>query len=308
MKLLRSQSKIALAATIVIRLLPLSCVAQQVAVPVSSIKQHLSLYKGNDTKREAALKQLFIEAGCPPATLSEQIVPTRKQPNVICLLPSATPATIVVGAHFDHVDKGDGIVDNWSGAALLPSLFQTLAASPRQHTFVFVGFTGEESGLVGSSFYVKQLSSDQLAHIEAMINLDTLGLGPTKVWISQSDPRLVNTIATVAHILDIHIAGMNVDGFGESDEESFVAQKVCTLMIHSLTPSNAHILHRPEDNPTAIHLDDYYDTFRLLAAYLPALDALPLPSHHVCIAKPVDNSSFSSPRFRRRLPATSIPH
>jgi hypothetical protein len=117
-----------------------------------------------------------------------------------------------------------------------------------------------------------------------MINLDSLGLGPTEVWVSQSDPRLVNTIAAVAHLINIPIAGMNTNGFGESDEESFIAQKVCTLMIHSLTPANAHILHRPDDNPTAIHLPDFYDTFRLLATY-PAFFryfALPQPArmHH----------------------------
>jgi hypothetical protein len=139
-----------------------------------------------------------------------------------------------------------------------------------------------------------------------MINLDTLGLGPTKVWVSQSDPRLVNTIAAVAHIINIPIAGMDVNGLGESDEESFIAQKVCTLTIHSLTPDNAHILHRPDDNPTAIHLSDLYDTFRLLTTYLPSLDTLAYPSQHVCTIKPVDNTAFRSrSRVRpQRSPAT----
>jgi putative aminopeptidase FrvX len=222
---------------------------------------------------------------------------------VICLLPGTTTATIIVGAHFDHVDEGDGIVDNWSGASLLPSLFQTLATAPRKHTFVFIGFTCEEGGLIGSDFYVNQLKSEQLADIQAMINLDSLGLGPTGVWISQSDPRLVNTIAALAHSINLPIIGANVDGFGESDEEPFIARKVCTLMIHTLTPANAHILHRPADNPTAIHHSDYYDTFRLLAAYLPALDDLTYPSGHTCTAKPIDNLSFRALNpFRRRTP------
>ena len=101
-------------------------------------------------------------------------------------LPGSTPQVIVVGAHFDHVSEGDGVVDNWSGASLLPSLFQSLMGSARKHTFIFVAFTGEEEGLLGSAFYVKQLSKDQLSNIEAMINLDSLGLGPTEVWVSQS--------------------------------------------------------------------------------------------------------------------------
>jgi hypothetical protein len=303
------QRKTPLALFLSAALLSVPLLAQQNPIPPNTIQQRLNLYKGNDTKREIALKRLFLEAGCLPENLSEQPVPTRKQPNVICLLPGATPATILIGAHFDHVDDGDGIVDNWSGASLLPSLFQILAAAPRQHTFVFVGFTGEESGLVGSSFYVKQLSPQQLTHIEAMVNLDTLGLGPTKVWISQSEPRLINTIAVTARSMAVPIADMELNGLGESDEESFIAEKVCTLTVHSLTPATVHVLHRPDDNPTAIRLSDYYDTFRLLSTYLAALDTLPFPSQHICTAKPVDDTAFHSHRLRRqsRMPPPAIP-
>jgi putative aminopeptidase FrvX len=299
--LLRTQQEIALTAMLTAWLFSYPLLAQQraVSIPVNTIQQRLKLYKGDDTKREAALKQLFIEAGCPSANLSEQPVPSGKQPNVICLLPGTTPATIVIGAHFDHTDRGDGVADNWSGASLLPSLLQVLAAAPRRHTFVFIGFSGQENNLAGSDFYVSQLNPEQLAHIEEMIDLDTLGLGPTKVWVSQSDPRLVNTIASLAKVMNLPIAGMDLNGYGISDEESFIAQKVCTLSIHSITKENAHILRSPEDNPTAIHLTDYYDTFRLLAAYLPALDTLALPPNHVCTIQPVDNTGT---RTRLHLP------
>ena len=260
---------------------------QYTVVKPEAIQQRLNLYKGNDTTRETALVKLFTQAGCAPASLSEQQVPRRKQPNVICVLPGSTPETIVVGAHFDHVSEGDGIVDNWSGASLLPSLFQALVSSPRKHTFIFVSFTGEEEGLLGSAFYVKQLPKDQLSEIEAMVNLDTLGLGPTKVWVSQSDSRLVNGLVQVAHSMNLPIGGMNVDGFGESDEESFIRQKVCTITIHSLTPETAHVLHNTADNPSAIRFHDYYDTYRLLAAYLAVLDTQSVQDGHSCNIKPI---------------------
>ena len=67
----------------------------------ATIQARLDLYHGNDTSREAALVKLFAEAGCSTASLSEQPVPSRKQPNVICVLPGTTEATIVVGAHFE---------------------------------------------------------------------------------------------------------------------------------------------------------------------------------------------------------------
>jgi hypothetical protein len=265
------------------------------------VQSRLALYKGNDRAREAALMKLFAEAGCAAANLTEQLVPGRKQPNVICTLPGNTPATIVVGAHFDHVSAGDGIVDNWSGASLLPSLLQSLSASSHKHTFIFIGFTGEEEGLLGSTYYVQQLTKEQLSRIEAMINLDTLALGPTKIWVSQSDPRLVNALAKLAHVMKLSIGGMNIDGFGESDEESFIQDKVCTITIHSLTSETVHVLHRPDDNPSAIKFNDYYDTFHLLAAYLAVLDGQLTAAGQTCNVKPVE--LFKSHHF----PVTDSP-
>ncbi len=73
--------------------------------------------------------------------------------------------------------------------------------------------------------------------------------------------------------MNLPIGGMNVNGFGESDEESFIRQKVCTMTIHSLTPETTHVLHNSADKPSAVRFHDYYDTYRLLAAYLAILDA-----------------------------------
>jgi hypothetical protein len=120
-----------------------------------------------------------------------------------------------------------------------------------------------------------------------MINLDSLGLGPTKVWISQSDPHLVNVLGLLAQSMKIPIAGMNVDGFGQSDEESFISKKVCTVTVHSVTPETGHVLHNSADNPSAVHFHDYYDTYRLLAAYLAVLDTQLVADGHSCKAKAI---------------------
>ena len=283
---LKSFSRI-LAGCLFLPTVPLSAQAHYHQVTPQIIQQRLDLYKGNDTIREAALVKLFLEAGCPTVSLSEQPVARSKQPNVICVLPGTTLKTIVVGAHFDHVTTGEGIADNWSGASLLPSLFQSLASSPRKHTFIFVGFTSEEDGMVGSAFYVKHLAKDQLVNIAAMINLDTLGLGSTEVWVSQSDPLLVNGLVVVARNLKLPLVGMNVNGFGVSDEESFIAKKICTKTVHSVTSETAHVLHSRADNPTAIHFFDYYETYQLLAAYLALFDQVDIPSAHNCKVVPL---------------------
>jgi len=236
------------------------------------VEQRLKSYKGNDSEREETIKNLFHAAGCPDGKLTEQPVKGLNQPNVICILPGTANTVIVVGAHFDHVDKGDGVVDNWSGASMLPSLYQVLNAEPRKHTFVFVAFSGEERGLVGSRFYVSRLTSEEVKKIDAMVNMDTLALGPTEVWVSRSDEKLVRALNGIAQAMKLPLTGQNVDGVGVSDEESFIGRKVPTITIHSLTQATIRVLHSNRDNYSAVHFDDYYNSYRLLSAYLVFLD------------------------------------
>ncbi|MGZ4822629.1 MAG: M28 family metallopeptidase, partial [Terriglobales bacterium] len=200
------------------------------------------------------------------------------EPNVICVLPGELPAEIVVGAHFDHADLGEGVVDNWSGASLLPDLLESLKAIPRRHTFVFVGFTAEERGLRGSEYYAQHLTPEQLKGIEAMINIDSVGMTPTKVWVSHSDPRLVTLLGHVAKEMKLPVSGVNVENVGSADSESFAKRHVPVITFHSVTQEKLRVLHSAQDNMRAISLPDYYATYKLVAAYLAACDVLlPIP-------------------------------
>ncbi len=239
------------------------------------VEDRLKQYAGDNTAREATLKKLFESAGCLGDHLAEQPVKHSKNPNVVCTLPAASVAdtsVIVVGAHFDRVDAGQGVVDNWSGAALLPSLFESLRDIKPRHTFLFVGFTDEEKGLVGSAFFVKQLSKDQKHTIHAMINMDTLGLTFTRTWPSHGDPQLLKILLAVANSLHFQIGGMNVDNLGSTDSESFREAGIPSLTIHSVTQETWPILHSSRDKIEQIHLDDYYQSYSLIVAYLAYLD------------------------------------
>ncbi len=244
--------------------------------PVSRavIESRLGRYKGNDQQREATLKELFVEAGCGGQSLSEQRVSGVKLPNVICVLPGSGDRVIIVGAHYDHVADGDGVVDNWSGASLLPSLYEAIRREPRKHTYIFIGFTAEEKGELGSYFYARHMSKEQVAATEAMVNLDTLGLAPTEVWTSHADKHLVGALASIAKALNVPISGEDVDKIGSSDSVQFSARKIPSITIHSLTQEtfDAGILHTSKDKISAMQLDDYYQTYRLTAAYLAFLD------------------------------------
>jgi len=241
-------------------------------VKPETVKERLQAYRGNDVQREMTLKSLFESAGCTGAQLSEQPVKGLKEPNLLCVLPGTSDSVIVVGAHYDHVDAGDGVVDNWSGASMLPSLYEALNTGQRHHTLVFAAFPGEEKGLVGSQYYVKEENPEQLKKIRAMICMDTLGLGPTEVWVSRSDKKLVAAFATLANAMKLPASRVDVDGVGVSNEESFKKKKIPTITIHSLTPSTLRILHTAKDNYDAVKFDDYYVSFRLLSWYLSYLD------------------------------------
>ncbi|MGA8152901.1 MAG: M28 family peptidase [Terriglobales bacterium] len=243
--------------------------------PREVVEARLGKYAGSNKEREATLRQLFADAGCDQH-VSEQAVKGSKVPNVVCLLPGSSDRTVIVGAHFDHVSEGDGVVDNWSGASLLPSLYEAVKVEPRKHTYIFIGFTDEEPGEVGSHFYVKRLTKEQVSDTDAMVNMDTLGLAPTEVWVSHSDRRLTALIVYLAKQLNLPVTGANIEQVGSSDGEQFAERKIPRITIHSLTQEtwNAHILHTSRDKLSAIKLDDYYQTYHLLAAYLALLDQL----------------------------------
>jgi hypothetical protein len=239
------------------------------------IETRLKEYHGNDQQREATLKQLFAEAGCDSQHLSEQPVRGSHLPNVVCVLRGTSEKAIIVGAHFDHISAGDGVVDNWSGASLLPSLYQTVKVKPREHTYIFIGFTDEEKGEVGSHFYARQMTKEQVFGTDAMVNMDTLGLAPIEVWASHSDKRLTGALVYIAKQLNLPVSGVSVDQIGaSSDSVQFSDRKIPSITVHTLTQDtwNAHVLHSSKDKLSAINLDEYYKNYNVIAAYVVFLD------------------------------------
>ena len=231
---------------------------------------------GTNEQRQLALAKLFAEAGCDGEHLSQQAVKHLKQSNVICFLPGSSARAILVGAHFDRVPGSNGVVDNWSGASLLASLYQSIKSQPRRHSYIFIGFAGEEAGEIGSHFYAQHMSQEDVAAADAMVNLDTLGLGPSRIWGSHSDKRLMEALALIAKRFDLPLGIVDVEQVGSSDSEQFAARKIPRITVHSLTRETweAKIIHTPKDKISAIRINDYYQTYNLLAAYLAFLDQI----------------------------------
>jgi Zn-dependent M28 family amino/carboxypeptidase len=183
---------------------------------------------------------------------------------------------IIVGAHFDRVSEGDGVVDNWTGASLLPSLFEAVKVEPRKHTYIFIGFTDEEIGEIGSRYYARQMTKEQVAATDAMVNMDTLGLASNEVWASHADKNLTSRLVHIARVLNAPIAAAHVERIGSTDSEQFAERKIPSFTIHSLTQKtfDAHLIHSSRDKLSAVSLDDYYQTYGVLAAYVAYLDQI----------------------------------
>jgi aminopeptidase Y len=96
--------------------------------------------------------------------------------NVLAETPGGDPDNVVmVGAHLDSVNAGPGINDNGSGAAAILETAQQMAKVKPWNKVRFALWGAEESGLVGSTFYVNGLSPDEGARIALYLNFDMIG-------------------------------------------------------------------------------------------------------------------------------------
>ena len=186
--------------------------------------------------------------------------------NVLALLPGTDGREVVVlGAHYDHLGFGGpnsaapgetavhhGADDNASGTAMLVEVARMLAArGPFPRTILFVAFSGEERGLLGSAHYTANAAAP-LADTVAMVNLDMVGrLEGDKIVVHGTGTgtgleslvdRLVST-----HGLE---AAKEPGGFGPSDHSSFYARKIPVL--HLFTGSHSDY-HRPTDTADKIN-------------------------------------------------------
>ncbi|MFZ0015237.1 MAG: M28 family peptidase [Acidimicrobiia bacterium] len=100
----------------------------------------------------------------------------RPQVNVIAELPGKNPNNVVMaGAHLDSVQRGPGINDNGSGSAVLLEVAEQTASLQPENTLRFAWWGAEESGLLGSSAYVADLSQEELEEIALYLNFDMVG-------------------------------------------------------------------------------------------------------------------------------------
>jgi Zn-dependent M28 family amino/carboxypeptidase len=105
-----------------------------------------------------------------------QVVETRTTENVIAESKGGNDGEVVmVGAHLDSVVEGPGINDNGSGSAGILEVAENLRRYNPRNTIRFALWGAEESGLLGSQYYVDNLEAQQSQDIALYLNFDMIG-------------------------------------------------------------------------------------------------------------------------------------
>src|SRR5690606_9657054 len=185
--------------------------------------------------------------------------------NVLGYMNNKKKTTIVIGAHQDHLGHNEfggsretegglihnGADDNASGVAMMLQLMRAIKKNKklRKHNYLFVAFSGEEQGLLGSNYFVKHPTIDT-SKIAFMMNFDMVGrldssrkalmiygVGTSPVW-----DKSVASIKT--DTADIHIKTTE-SGTGASDHTSFYFANIPVL--HFFTGQHADY-HKASDD------------------------------------------------------------
>ncbi|MGA3488550.1 M20/M25/M40 family metallo-hydrolase [Micromonosporaceae bacterium DT55] len=151
-------------------------------------------------------------------------------PNIIADWPGGdVNQTLMLGAHLDGVTAGAGINDNATGSAMLLEVALTLAAQNPQLTrhVRFAWWTDEESGLNGSDYYVRSLSSADRAKITGYLNFDMVGSVNGGYFINRITSSIGQTLKAYYDSIGVQTEE-NTEGAGRSDDASFNAYSIQT--------------------------------------------------------------------------------
>ncbi len=209
--------------------------------------------------------------------------------NVAALLPAGEgklPGTVVIGAHYDHLGMGGrfslspdrheahgGADDNASGVAGLLEIARSLAEQRGQlkRDVLFIAFSGEETGVLGSTYFTRQRGDAGMKGITAMLNLDMVGRlrsGGLNVLGAESAGEWGPLIAAACEKARVP-CNSSGDGYGPSDHSPFYAAGVPVL--HFFTGAHSDY-HKPTDTVETLNVGGTSRVASIVSAVALALD------------------------------------
>ena len=224
--------------------------------------------------------------------------------NVIGFVDNKVENTIIIGAHYDHLGYGgdgslyrdsikaihNGADDNASGIAILLNLAARLKDKNTNNNYLFMAFSGEEMGLLGSNYFVKNPTIDT-KKVSYMINMDMVGR-------MKKDSTLAvygtGTSPIFKQVLKSHNDNFKLvqqeSGVGPSDHTSFYLADMPVL--HFFTGQHEDY-HKPGDDSEKLNYDGMY----LISDYIFNIIS-DLDDNGKLAFRKTKNESDSTPRFK----------
>lgn len=195
-------------------------------------------------------------------------IPYKRGRNVIAYLNNGAAYTVVIGAHYDHLGYGhdhnsldpnpedkihNGADDNASGVAGVLELarYFSLNGITENYNFLFMTFSGEELGLIGSKKWCEHPTLP-LSKINYMINLDMIGrlndsTRKLLIYGVGTSPEWISTIEKTNQTFSVK---MDSAGIGPSDQTSFYLKDIPVL--HFFTGQHSDY-HKPTDDANKVN-------------------------------------------------------
>ncbi|WP_458628257.1 M28 family peptidase [Winogradskyella sp. PC D3.3] len=230
--------------------------------------------------------------------------------NVVGFIDNNAKTTVVIGAHYDHLGFGgegslyrgedkavhNGADDNASGVAVMLNLASRLKVKNDQskikdkNNYLFLAFSGEEMGLLGSNYFSKNPTIDA-ASINYMINMDMVGRmkadSTLAVYGTGTSPIFKQTLRSNNDKFKIV---ENESGVGPSDHTSFYLIDIPVL--HFFTGQHEDY-HKPGDDAEKLN----YEGMNLIADYIYDI-ITDLDDNGELAFRKTKNESEETPRFK----------
>ncbi len=227
--------------------------------------------------------------------------------NVTGFIDNGASTSVVIGAHYDHLGWGgpgslaagvraihNGADDNASGVATMLLLADWLKDTLKKHNYIFIAFSGEEKGLWGSNFFVKN-TDYPIEKFNYMINMDMVGR------LNEERKLAVNGSGTSPSwkpVLEkVNTTGLKLvqkeSGIGPSDHTSFYLADIPVL--HFFTGQHEDY-HKPSDDVEKVNFEGMYDVANYIYGVITSLEE----TEKLSFTKTKDEST-ATPRFKVTL-------